>query len=457
MGGLTVGDAAGGVDNTASMSGVLTGATGAVTDQGLMAEIINLLGSVSKDIEQAVARTKSWNEQTHEQQGHHHGDRYVMGDTNWEAYATPDLVSMVGLPASPPQVQSVAALWRNNGSAITQSAENLSQSLTALMNYWQGSASQMVSDSVANTSKWISAVGETSAKVADQIENAAGALQSAQNTMPGMPASNFWVAYNTAAGGATVGAPAGPFGVAAGTMMGGIQSVFAANANQGAEKQQAVQTMQRFEQAAVNIDTTTPQFIPPPAWGNAAASTPRATGPGMAVTVPNTQLQGAIGAGLTTVPSFAVSPAGRWDALTGGAVGGRLGAIGAGGPGGGSFAGGLAMFGGGLGGRSGVDAQRAANTSAPGAVAATGENPAGVVGRGAAADGSIMEAVDGARAGGGGAMPMGGGMMGAGAGGRGSDQEHQRRIPFEDNPFITGMRAVPPVIGLNATDQEADQ
>lgn len=456
--------------NTASAAagGAASAGVAAVAAAGdaLVASITNMLNSVFANIDQAISRTKNWNEQTH----HHHsdgGDRYVTGDTNWDTYDLPTLVSMVAAPASPSQVQSVAGLWRTNGSSITQGADNLSQSLTTLMNYWQGAAAQQVSASVANTAGWITAVGETAGKVADQVENASGALQSAQNTMPGAPTSTFWTAYNTAAGGATAGAAGGPFGVAAGTMMGSLASVFVANNNTGTEKQQAVQTMQRFEQAGVSIDTTTPTFTAPPVWGSAGGSSSGGNGnSGLTVTAPQPQGQ-TTGVNLSTVPSFANSPTGRWDGLTGGPGAGGVGDTGAQG---GSFAG-FGMFGGGGGFGKGGETQRASvptiqPTNAPagaGAAAGAGENPAGIVGRttdSAAMGSSVMEEVDARAAAGGGAMGspmgMGAGMMG-GRGAGGNEEEFRRRIPYEEDPFITGLKAVPPVIGLSSMDREADQ
>ncbi|HEX4724410.1 MAG TPA: hypothetical protein VH333_17965 [Pseudonocardiaceae bacterium] len=452
-----MGDAADSADST-------TSSPATTTDAGLtaaIAGIVSALDDVCSHIDAAIARTKSWNDQSHQQHSHSGGsggDRYVSGGTNWDGYDLPTLVSMVADPASPSQVQSVAGLWRTNGSAITQGAENLSQSLTSLMNYWQGSAADQVSGSVDNTANWISAVGETAGKVADQIEDAGGALQSAQNTMPGVPTSNFWLAYNTAADGATTGAAAGPFGIAAGTMVGGLTSVFGASTDQSTMKQQAVQTMQRYEQAGVSIDTETPTFTPPPTWGVGSDDTRGALGPSIAVTVPGaTTPTTSTGADLTTTPSFADSPTGRWDALTGGSQLG--GAGGAGGAAHGGFGGGgVGLIGGGLGSRNGSDVSRPNTNASPGAVAAAQNEPAGVAARaGGGMDGaSVLEDVDG-RAGMAGPMGMGAPMGGMGGSRGGSDGEHRRRIPFEEDPFVTGLKAVPPVIGLNAVDREADK
>lgn len=408
-------------------------------------------------------------------------DRWVDGNVNWDNYELAPLTGMVALPASPSQVDTVAALWRTNGAAITQGAENLSQSLTALMNFWQGAAAQQAAESVTASASWISAVGDTAAKVADQIENAGGALRSAQATMPGQPTNPFWSSYNAAAGGSSAGAAGGPVGAAAGAMSGGLTSMFGASANQNADKQQAVQTMQRFEQAAMSIDTSTPQFQPPPSWGP-ASGTPggrrmspiNVSGAGSGSVVTS---NGALGNGGVTVPSFADSSVGRWNALTGGGTGGSgsLGGLGGGagtaGAGGGGGALGLfGGFGGGLGGESEAERRAAASASggagvgsgagpgvsSGGAVASASPDDPAMAGKagGAPGSGGLMEEVDGPMMGGG---MMGGGMMGGQGARGGAEGEHKRRIPFEEDPFLTGLKAAPRVIGLSGIGEDTEK
>lgn len=447
---------------------------------------------VVSNIQQAIQRTMTWddgggNGNGGNGGGHGYqrqpgmGDRWVSGEVNWDTYDLPTLVSMVALPASPAQVDTVASAWRANGAAIAQSAENLNQSLTTLMNYWQGPAADAATKSVTDSANWISDVGETASKMADTVEDSGGALQSAQNTMPGQPTNSFWSAYNTAADGASTGSAGGPFGAAAGAMSGGLTSVFGSDSDSQAQKQQAVQTMQRYEQAAMSIDTGTPTFTAPPAWGVTGVSS---GGVGInGGTLPaGPSVNGSGGVGLSTMPSFADSPLGRWNALTGtssaGGLGGagQFGGLGAGGGHAGGMDGGFAgMFGGGFGGggddeehRSGIGISSAGSQSGAGVASGAQEEPAGMVGRmggaageaGATAEaGSVLEDVDGMAGGGGmtgGAVgaPMGGGMMG-GMGGRGNgDGEHRRRIPIDEEPFLTGMKAAPRVIGENSFDRE---
>jgi uncharacterized protein YukE len=432
----------------------------------------NLLSSIYQDIDNAISRTMSSSGEQHYHGGK--GDRWVSGGENWDGYQLPDLTAMVADPANPSQVDTVAGLWRTNGAAVSQTAENLAQSMTSLMKFWQGAAAQQAADSVNGSSSWIAAVGETAAKVADQVENAGGALRSAQSTMPGQPTNTFWAGFNSAAGGSAAGAVGGPFGAAAGAMVGGMASMFGASSDQNAQKQQAVQTMQRYETAAMSIDTSTPQFQAPPSWGPVSGTTASGTMSPINVTAPGAGLVVTSGSSLNgggvTVPSFTDSSVGRWNALTGGGSSGALSGLGTGiggaGAGGGGAGGGagLGLFGGLSGGFAGeTDAERRAaagsGTGGPSGAAAvsaaTREDPAAMIGGkpGAGSGAGLMEEVDGPGGGMGGGM-MGGGMMG-GMGGRGGPEgEHKRRIPFEDDPFLTGLKAAPRVIGLSSVDRE---
>lgn len=405
-------------------------------------------------------------------------DRWVEGNVNWDTFELPGLTGMVAMPeANPSQVDTVAGLWRSNGAAITQGAEDLSQSLTSLMNYWQGAAAQQAADSVTASASWISAVGDTAAKVADQIENAGGALRAAQAAMPGQPTNPFWNSYNSAADGSAAGAAGGPVGAAAGAMSGGLTSMYGASANQNADKQQAVQTMQRFEQAAMSIDTSTPQFQPPPSWGPANGTSGgrrmspiNVSGPGSGTVVTSNS---GPGNGGSTVPSFADSPVGRWNALTGGGAGGpgSLGGLGDGtgsagaGAGGGGALGLFGGFGGGLGSETDAERRAAAGTSGSGvgsgvsggAVASASPDDPAMAGRiagGAPGSGGLMEEVDGPMMGGG---MMGGGMLGGQGARGGAEGEHKRRIPYEEDPFLTGLKAAPRVIGLSGIGEDTEK
>jgi hypothetical protein len=397
-----------------------------------------LLATVFDDIRQTVARTLAADGPAGSTRS---GDRYVTGGVAWDGYGLKPLIRMVADQANPAQVDAVADLWRTHGAAISQSAEALTQSLNTLMTYWQGAAAAQAAEAVTRNANWISQVGTTATSVASSIEDASGALRSAQSTMPGAPSSSFWSGFGSAAGGAAAGAMiGGPFGAAAGAMIGGLASVFGFGDNEKKLKRQAVQTMQRYEQAAVGIDTATPGFTAPTAGVTGTDGTTVGTtgAPGTGVgTLPTGPIVPTGPSDFqSTIPSFAAGATARWDALTGG---GGLGGLG--GLGGADHGMGGAGFGiGGIGGlgRAGL---LAAGGRAGGAAAMEEE----AAGRGGS---SLLEEADGRPSG----TPYGPG--GSRSGRKSDDREHRRRIPFEDELFATGMKAVPAVIGLTSIDRE---
>jgi hypothetical protein len=407
-----------------------------------------LLATVFDDIRQTVARTLAVDGPAGSTRS---GDRYVTGGVYWDGYGLKPLISMVAEQADPAQVDAVADLWRTHGAAIGQSAEALTQSLNTLMRYWQGAAAAQATEAVTRNANWISQVGTTATDVAGSIEDASGALRSAQSTMPGAPSSSFWSGFGSAAGGAAAGAMiGGPFGAAAGAMIGGLAGMFGFGDNEKKLKRQAVQTMQRYEQAAVGIDSGTPGFAAPATGvtgtdGTTAGTTATTTGaPGTGV---GTLPVGPVGPTAPgdfqgTIPSFAAGATARWDALTGGGLGGPGGGIGgAGGFGGADVGMGGAGFGiGGIGGLGRAGLREAGGRSG---VAATEEEEG--TGRGGS---SLLEDAD-ERPGG---TPYGPG--GSRSGRKSDDREHRRRIPFEDELFATGMKTAPAVIGLTSIDRE---
>ena len=271
-------------------------------------------------------------------------DHYVPGGTNWNGYSLESLVGMVASNASPAQLEGLANRWRTNGANITQTSDDLQSSLTTLMQYWSGSAADQATITVASNANWLSSLGETTTQMAEPIDDSAGALRSAQSTMPGVPHNN-WLA--SAGGGAAAGfMVAGPFGAAAGAVLGGIASVFGFGNKKKEMKKKAVQTMTRFEQAAMGIDGSTPSYRGPEdgvtpgdsgTWSHDPSipgngSTPNAPGGGMSDGTqhnggsPISQIPGYPGyPGDSTTPSFVDSPPGRWTGITGGLNPGGLG------------------------------------------------------------------------------------------------------------------------------------
>ncbi|TCO58625.1 hypothetical protein [Actinocrispum wychmicini] len=393
-----------------------------------------------------------------------HDDRYVSGGTNWNGYSLESLIKMVADQASPSQLQFLADTWRRQGGKLSDSAENLQQSLVTLMQYWTGEGADQATNKVATNSKWIANLGETATQIGEPVDDSGGALRSAQSTMPGHPKGGLWSSLGTAGGAAAAGfAVGGPFGAAAGAVIGGLASAFGFGNSKKKMKKKAVQTMSRYETAILGIDQATPQFSQSangnidPIWNHPV------TGPGVGHPPPGVTLPGGVhplpggpggpgspvgpgfpgpgGPHLGTTPSFAESPSGRWASMTGVGPYGLGAGFGEGGGLGGDLARNGRMFGAGLGAGGGAGGM---------GLGASGMPMAGAGGYGMGADLERGASKYG-RAGAAGRAGMGGGYgpggMGAGAN-KEEDQEHRRRVPLEDDLFTGDLKAAPPVIGL---------
>jgi hypothetical protein len=427
-------------------------------------------------------------------------DHYVNGGVNWDGFGLEPLIKMVADRANPAQLDALAGEWSRHGQSVVSASEDLNRSITTLMQYWSGSAADGALQKVTTNVAWISELGGTAQQMSAPIQDAGGALRSAQDTMPGMPKNN-WLA--SAGGGAAVGfAVGGPVGAAFGAAIGGIASAFGFGSSKKKLKRKAVQTMQRYETALLGVDGTTPQFAIPsdgvnPGTGPVGRPDPGIGTPGGVAPAPGTNdpgprpglpLPGPVG-GIddTTDPAFALGPEGRWQSITGvgpsasgggglppslsttggsqvgnipGLVGnGRLpgtglGPFGAGRGGAGSTRGGIGrsgVLGGGRGaGGRGATVGRSGNAYGRASGAASGRGGAGsgyggtgrggdkeYRGRGRFSRTSPVNSRNG---------------YGTGApGNRAEDEEdgeHRRRVPLEDDPFTTDLKAAPPVIGL---------
>jgi hypothetical protein len=349
-------------------------------------------------------------------------------------------VAMVATQASAPQLERLALDWRSTGEGVTDAADYLADALDDLMNYWSGESAEKARHTVALNAQWVSDLGTTATQMGDPIDEAAGALRAAQAAMPTLPQ----VAPAELPGSAPHGAEQvaaltnSQLGAAVGATAAGSESAFAAQAEQAEAKRVAVETMQRFEAAAVGIDRSTPQFL-----GQNSELVPNDDGLDLSEVegIWISQISTATGVEmrwklLTEVPGTTTSQGspggfgagGGFDPLAGGGFTG----VGTGGGGGGSLLGPVSG-GSSLGGVG--DPDRMGGLSGRGGMLPTG--PAGAVigtGAGPGMHGGAM-----------GAAPLGAGMgMGAGAGGA-----HRRRFPFDaDDPFDTGQKASPPVIGL---------
>jgi hypothetical protein len=367
-------------------------------------------------------------------------DRWVTGGVHWNGFSLESLIRMVANKSSPAQLEALAGEWTTHGGAVSRASDDMQRSLTKLLQFWGGTAADEAARKIMTNARWIGELGSTATEMSGPIRDAAGALRSAQSTMPGMPKNNW---LSTAGGGAAAGfAVAGPVGAAFGAALGGIASAFGFGNKKKKMKRKAVQTMERFENALLGIDSITPQFPAPENGANPGDPTgPRPTPPidrpgvpvvppGGGVAAPRPPMDGG---NTGTDPSFAFGPEGRWQSLTGlgpGGAGPGIPGVGTGGGGGGGLGlGGLGAFppgmagsrpgtatgrgaGGGRGGTGGVPVGGRGGGGASGRGAAGGRGAGGVGGGGAGGRGA------GGRGAGGGAGGRGG--AGAGAGGRGA-------------------------------------
>ncbi|UVS77161.1 WXG100 family type VII secretion target [Actinokineospora sp. UTMC 2448] len=388
-------------------------------------------------------------------------DRWVTGGVHWDGYSLKALQRMVGQRANANQLDMLADRWASHGDRIAESATDLSRSLQRLLQFWSGTAAEGARTVVVRNCAWLAETAATATRMARPIEDAGGALRSAQSTMPGGSPSSPWFA--TVGGGAAAGlAVGGPIGAAFGAAIGGIASAFGFGSNKKKMKRKAVQTMRRYETALLGIDGATPRFGDPADGVDPGADPtnprPPSTGvPGPGVPPPSGSLPPELGAGPkvpppmptpdigtspSLAPSFDTGWERRWQGLTGMGPG----------PGAGANPGGLPGLGGGpvgFGGLPGASAGRGVGMgrgALAGGAAGMGRGGAPGVGRG----GAIGDRQRGAAGRFGRGTGFGSG-YGAPAGGarKEEDGEHRRRVPLEDDPFTPhDLRAAPPVIGL---------
>ncbi|MCG8920570.1 hypothetical protein L6E12_32885, partial [Actinokineospora sp. PR83] len=313
----------------------------------MIANLEQLAGRMSELVATAAAARRSAEDERRRRR--EADDQYVTGGVDWNGYSLKSLQRMVGDNANAAQLEMLADQWTQHGTKVATASQDLSRSLGRLMQFWSGGASEEAARTVVRNAAWVAELGATAQQIAKPVEDAGGALRSAQSTMPGGNPSSPWLA--TAGGGAAAGmAIGGPIGAAFGAAIGGIASAFGFGSNKKKMKRKAVQTMQRFETAVLGIDGATPRFGAPttginpgttPAW-----TAPPVTGvPGPGVTVPGNPSYTPPAAGPAPVygggPGFTTSPSfvpsfndgweGRWQGLTG--VGNGTGAPGGAGSG----------------------------------------------------------------------------------------------------------------------------
>lgn len=360
------------------------------------------------------------------------GDYYVSGGVNWAGFTLEQLVAMVADKASAPQLERLAEDWRDTGDGVVDAADLLADALDDLMDFWSGESADQARNTVALNAQWVGDLGLAAKDMGTPIDEAAGALKAAQEAMPKLPAVPPAVQPGSAPHAATeaTNLTGSPLGAAVGGTAAGSQSAFEAQAQQEELKRVAVETMQRFEAAAVGIDRATPQLP-----GQSTELRPRVEDPDFD---PDSDLW------LSTI-SMTSDVDLRWQLLTNqldpGTSAQSQGGYSGGGGGGGGFSGGGSV--GGLAAGIGTGARMGlgplTGRATPGE--ATERSPGQLVGRAGPTPSPVGTGMHAPMA----AAPLGAG-MGAGAM---SGEGHRRRFPFDaDDPFDTGQKASPPVIGL---------
>jgi hypothetical protein len=366
-------------------------------------------------------------------------DRYVTGGTNWDSYNLPQLIAMVSEKVDLPALVELADDWRTSGNGVVEAAHELGDALDELMDFWSGPAAGQARTDVTLNAQWLGDLGATAYQIGTPIEEAAGALQAAREHMPQLPQTDPAIAPGSAPDGAEVGGMAGgPLGAAIGATAAGAESAAQAQQAEVELKRQAVETMRRFETAAIGIDQDIPSFDGPsdvlrprPEPKPAVPPAPNPVPTPITTPVSWQDLTGLSGPGTTRQDFQGQSRTGAGHALP---VGGGSGGMFGGGP----------TFTGMGGGRSGAGGGRA-TSGGPGSGVSIPPQGEGVL-RPAAAAGAGMLESEGHGTGMGGGAPMGG--MGAGAG-AGTAGDHRRRVPVDgEEPFGLDKKASPPVIGL---------
>ncbi len=407
---------------------------------GVFEQIIQQVASARQRAVEAAQQAQAERRRRREE-----NDLYVSGGVHWNGFGLESLIKMVAERSNPAQLDALAGEWSRHGQSVVRASDDLRTSLSRLMQYWSGASADVALQKVTNNVSWIAELGGTAQQMSGPIQDASGALRSAQDTMPGMPKNNW---LGSAGGGAAAGfMVGGPIGAAFGAAIGGIASAFGFGSKKKKMKRKAVQTMERYEGALLGIDQSTPQFGLPSDGVNPGDNPGANPGPGIDLPRPGTFPPGLDGhlpgrpptdwGGGVTDPSFAGSPEARWQSLTGlGPGGGTSTGIGSG-----------VGTGAGLGGFGGMPGMGAAGRGG-----GAGARPGG---RGA---GGFPGAMGGGRGGGDykgrGRFSRAGafGGMGGAPGGRRDEErdgEHRRRVPIEQDPFsASDLKAAPPVLGL---------
>jgi hypothetical protein len=165
------------------------------------------------------------------------------GGTNWNAYTHEQLYEMLWQGADVGDVGKVAAEWGQHSNALTEFADALRSQVEALPANWQGRASDLAGERLAELSDRVWNAGARASTVQKAASDAGDALALARNTMPPPPPDPMTLA--------TSAVGAGPMPPLEAVAVGGAR-IFTADAVAGASKAEAVRVMQRYESSLRN-------------------------------------------------------------------------------------------------------------------------------------------------------------------------------------------------------------
>lgn len=231
------------------------------------------------------------------------------GGTNWNAYSHEQLYTMLWEEADVGDVSAVAGEWGRHSTELTDYADALRREATALRANWQGRASELAADRLAELSDRVWNAGARAGTVQKAAGEAGDALATARNTMP-PPTPDPMTLASSAVG-------AGPMPPLNAVIIGGAR-IFTADAVAGVSKAEAVRVMQQYESSLRN---SSHQVVP----GSPDATTSRT--------------YAVDGLGATTAASAAGAAGGGrsgggggvpWSRLVGGSTPGPGGHVGAG-------------------------------------------------------------------------------------------------------------------------------
>ncbi len=243
------------------------------------------------------------------------------GATNWNAYSHEELCAMVRDGASPGQVGEQSSVLDGLSRGVSECAEEVAGQQRAVAEFWRGQASGAFDGTLDEHGSGGAAVAEHTAALAAAVARASEALARAQQQMPD-PVDVGAATRQGALVGGVAGGPAAALGVVAGAGT----SWFGASLLAANRKAEAVEVMQRFEQALHAADPpSAPAKLPPGVPGVMAAQTPAThtiVVPGVRVrAVPHPRAGGATSGATRSAPAGPAGPVSAVPGAGGGAAG----------------------------------------------------------------------------------------------------------------------------------------